>query len=90
MSDFDNARDRVAGSAKETAGKVTGDKDLEAEGSAQNTEGRIRQKLDDASEGLRDAADDAAATARAAARRVKERLSGDDGSPSGDSRPHDL
>ena len=78
MSDLDNARDRVAGTAKKVAGRASGDKDLEAEGTVQDTEAKIRQKLDNVSEGARDAAEDIAATARAAAERVRRRVSGSD------------
>lgn len=52
--------DKVAGKAKEAAGKVTGDKDTEAEGKVQNAEGKIK-----------DAAEDAKASAKAAFDRIK-------------------
>lgn len=39
--------DKVAGKAKETFGKVTGDKEAETEGKVQNLEGKISEKVDD-------------------------------------------
>lgn len=52
MSD-DGFIDRVKGTAKETAGKVTGDKDLEAEGKVDKTEGVIKDKVEDAKAGIK-------------------------------------
>jgi uncharacterized protein YjbJ (UPF0337 family) len=46
--------DQVEGKAKETAGEVTGDRDLEAEGEAQGAWGDAKE----AAEGLKDAAED--------------------------------
>lgn len=52
---FDAAKDKAAGSAKETAGKVTGDKEAQGEGAAQNLQGKVK----DATESVKDAAGDA-------------------------------
>ena len=41
-------RDKVAGKAKELSGKVTGDKDLEAEGKTQRLVGKVEQAGEDA------------------------------------------
>ncbi len=45
--------DKISGTAKEAAGKVTGDKDLEAEGKLDKLEGAVKEKLDDAGAGLK-------------------------------------
>lgn len=59
--------DKAAGKAKETAGKITGDKDTEAEGKTQNAEGKIK-----------DAAEDAKAGLKAAANQIKDATKRDD------------
>ncbi len=45
MADKDAIYDRVAGKVKETAGKVTGDKETETEGKLQNIEGKVAEKF---------------------------------------------
>ncbi len=52
MSDGDAQLDKIAGAAKEAAGKVTGDKDLEAEGTLQKAEGKVKDAVEDAKAGL--------------------------------------
>lgn len=52
---FDNAKDKVAGKAKEVEGKVTGDKSREAQGLF----GKAKDKLSDAAEAVKDSAEDA-------------------------------
>lgn len=47
-SDEQSPFDKIAGKAKQAAGKVSGDKDLEAEGKVQETEGKLREVADDA------------------------------------------
>jgi len=49
-------RDKVAGKAKELSGKVTGDKDLEAEGKTQHLVGKVEQAGEDARDSVRGAA----------------------------------
>ncbi|MEX0380615.1 CsbD family protein [Leuconostoc sp. MS02] len=56
---FDNAKDKVAGKAKEVEGKVTGDKSREVEGKAQGLFGKAKDKLVDATEVVKDKAEDA-------------------------------
>lgn len=56
---FDNAKDKVAGKAKEVEGKVTGDKAREAEGKAQGFFGKAKDKVSDATEAVKDKAEDA-------------------------------
>jgi uncharacterized protein YjbJ (UPF0337 family) len=49
--------DEAAGKAKQVGGKVTGDESLEAEGHAQETEGKLEQawdKVKDTAEDLKD------------------------------------
>lgn len=52
---FDAAKDKAAGTTKETAGKATGDSELEGKGKAQNFQGKVK----DATESVKDAASDA-------------------------------
>ena len=47
MADKDAIYDRVAGKVKETAGKVTGDKETETEGKLQSIEGKVAENVDD-------------------------------------------
>lgn len=51
---FDNAKDKVAGKAKEVEGKVTGDKTRETEGKAQGLFADVKDKLSDAAEAVKD------------------------------------
>ncbi|MCF2705869.1 CsbD family protein [Arcanobacterium haemolyticum] len=52
MSD-ESVFDKAAGKAKEVAGKVTGDKNLEAEGKLQNLEGKVKDFAEDAKAGIK-------------------------------------
>lgn len=52
MSD-ESVFDKIQGKAKEVAGKVTGDKDLEAEGKLQNIEGKVKDFAEDAKAGIK-------------------------------------
>lgn len=49
--------DRIKGKAKEAVGDLTGDKDLEAEGKADQLGATIKEKLGDAKEKLEDVVD---------------------------------
>lgn len=49
--------DQLAGSAKETAGKVLGDKSLEAEGLVDNLVGKAKEATVDAKDALEGAVD---------------------------------
>ncbi len=49
--------DKVKGAVKDTAGKVTGDKRLEAEGKADKAKGHVKDAVHDAKEGVKGAAD---------------------------------
>jgi len=48
--------DKAAGKVKEVSGKITGDRDLEAEGKAQRLVGRVEQAGEDARDSVRGAA----------------------------------
>jgi uncharacterized protein YjbJ (UPF0337 family) len=50
-----SAADKVSGAAKEAAGKVTGDKRLEAEGKVDKIKGEAREVLGDAKDAARKA-----------------------------------
>lgn len=50
--------DKLEGKTKETAGKLTGDKDLEQEGKADQAVGAAKGRLDDASEWADEKLDD--------------------------------
>lgn len=52
---FDAAKDKAAGSAKETAGKATGDSQLEGEGKAQNLQGKMKDAADSVKEAATEA-----------------------------------
>lgn len=43
----DAAKDKVAGKAKETTGKVTGDSQTEAEGQGQQLQGKVKETAED-------------------------------------------
>ena len=60
-------QDRFAGKAKETAGKVTGNEELEAEGKTQHAKGKFEEKVDEAKD-----------TVRGASKAAKDAISGDD------------
>lgn len=53
MADLDATGDKAAGKVKETLGKVTGDKDTEAEGRLQNLEGKAKEAVEDVKSGAK-------------------------------------
>ena len=55
---FDSAKDKVAGKAKEVEGKLTGDKEREAEGKAQGVLGKVKETFSDVKEAVKDTLDD--------------------------------
>lgn len=59
--------DKFEGKAKEVAGQVSGDEELEAEGKTQHAKGEVEEKLDE----LKD-------TAKGAFEAAKDAVSGDD------------
>jgi uncharacterized protein YjbJ (UPF0337 family) len=54
---MDDRGDRVAGKAKEAAGKVSGDQRLETEGKSQRSKGKIKEKLRAVTDTVRGAVD---------------------------------
>jgi uncharacterized protein YjbJ (UPF0337 family) len=66
--------DKAKGKAKEVAGKVTGDKGLEAEGVADETKGKIKERYEDLKERTRDKGEELKERARNAAADAKERI----------------
>ncbi|MGP5376747.1 CsbD family protein [Brachybacterium alimentarium] len=54
---FENAKDKVGGQAKEGLGKVTGDKEAQAEGQAQQGKADAKDKLQDARDTVKGAID---------------------------------
>jgi uncharacterized protein YjbJ (UPF0337 family) len=48
--------DKIKGSVKETVGKVTGDKKIEAEGKLDKAKGHIKDAVHEATETVKDAA----------------------------------
>lgn len=52
-----SAADKVSGAAKEAAGKITGDRKLEAEGHLDKAKGEARKVVGDAKDAAKDAID---------------------------------
>jgi uncharacterized protein YjbJ (UPF0337 family) len=48
------SKDEAEGRIKEAAGDLTGDKDLQREGKADQTAGKAKDKVDDASDAVKD------------------------------------
>jgi uncharacterized protein YjbJ (UPF0337 family) len=53
------AVDKAKGAVKDAAGKMTGDKELQAEGKLDKAKGHVRETVGDANDALKDAADQA-------------------------------
>ena len=54
---FENAKDKLGGQAKEGLGKLTGDKETETEGQAQQGKADVKDKLQDARDTVKGAVD---------------------------------
>lgn len=54
---FENAKDKLGGQAKEGLGKATGDKQAETEGQAQQGKAEAKDKLQDARDSVKGAAE---------------------------------
>ena len=54
---FENSKDKLGGQAKEGLGKLTGDKETEAEGQAQQGKADVKDKLQDARDSVKGAVD---------------------------------
>ena len=72
LADKDAIYDRVAGKAKETAGKVTGDKETETEGRLQNIEGKVAEKVGEVKDEVAEKADDVKDAVKGVAARFKK------------------
>ena len=73
MADKDAIYDRVAGKVKETAGKVTGDKETETEGRLQNIEGKAAEKVGEVKDKVAEKADDVKDAIKGVAARFKKK-----------------
>lgn len=54
MSDFENKKDEVLGSAKEKFGQATDNESLENEGKADQVKADAKQKAEDVAQGVKD------------------------------------
>lgn len=54
---FENSKDKLGGQAKEGLGKLTGDKETETEGQAQQGKADLKDKLQDARDTVKGALD---------------------------------
>ncbi|EWS80838.1 CsbD family protein [Brachybacterium phenoliresistens] len=52
---FENSAEKLGGQAKEGLGKLTGDKEVEAEGKVQQAGAEVKQKIEDAKDTARGA-----------------------------------
>ncbi|EPD29324.1 CsbD family protein [Gleimia europaea] len=67
-------KDKLTGAAKEAAGKVSGDKSMEAEGKADQASGKIKDFVED----VKDKADQAGEDLKAGVDKLKNELNKDD------------
>lgn len=72
-----NSAEDLGGKAKEAAGKVSGDKNVEAEGKADQVSAEIKDKVSDFTDKAKDVAEEAGANLKAAAEKIKEGFSSD-------------
>ena len=69
---------QAKGALKENAGKITGDKQLEAEGIIENTVAKVKDAANTVAEDIKKAADDAKDAVEGAVSGLKNALSDDD------------
>ena len=69
---------QAKGALKENAGKLTGDKQLEAEGIIENTVAKVKDTANTVAEDIKKAADDAKDAVEGAVSGLKNALSDDD------------
>ena len=69
---------QAKGALKENAGKLTGDKQLEAEGIIENTVAKVKDAANTVTEDIKKAADDAKDAVEGAVSGLKNALSDDD------------
>ena len=54
MGDFDSKMDDAKGRAKEAAGAAADDKDLKNEGKADQAKSKVKEKVDDVADSIKD------------------------------------
>lgn len=69
---MDNAKNRVAGKAKEIGGKVTGNKECEAEGKAQGMMAKVKDNAIHAKENIEETADNVKDSAKGFVKGARE------------------
>ena len=72
-----NTAEDLGGKAKEAAGKVSGDKNVEAEGKVDQVSADIKDKVSEFTDKAKDVAEEAGANLKAAAEKIKEGFSSD-------------
>lgn len=72
-----NTAEDLGGKAKEAAGKVSGNKDVEAEGKVDQVSAEIKEKVSEFTDKAKDVAEEAGANLKAAAEKIKEGFSSD-------------
>ncbi len=72
-----NTAEDLGGKAKEAAGKVSGDKNVEAEGKVDQVSAEIKEKVSEFTDKAKDMAEEAGANLKAAAEKIKESFSND-------------
>ena len=72
MADKDAIYDQVAGKVKETAVRVTGDKEAQTEGRLQNIEGKVAEKVGEVKDEVAEKADDVKDAVKGVAARFKK------------------
>ena len=75
---LDDKLDQVKGALKENAGKLTGDKQLEAEGIIENTVAKVKDTANTVAEDIKKTADDAKDAVEGAISGLKNALGDDD------------
>ena len=75
---LDDKLDQVKGAVKENVGKLTGDKQMEAEGVVENTVAKVKDAANDIADDVKKAADDAKDAVEGAISGLKNALGDDD------------
>ena len=75
---LDDKLDQVEGAVKENVGKLTGDKQMEAEGVVENTVAKVKDAANEIADDVKKAADDAKDAVEGAISGLKNALGNDD------------
>ena len=75
---LDDKLDQVKGAVKENVGKLTGDKQMEAEGVVENTVAKVKDTANTVAEDIKKTADDAKDAVEGAISGLKNALGDDD------------